>query len=192
MKKPERFDYIKTVGRISLHWNVLEIAYHDLFSYYMRLDRPTLAAVLNRMGNDQKSDLLAFLVETQEKEPEAIPHMIHFRKMFGIVSDNRNIVVHGLPSNLAAINGEVRSVGRYDGLIYRRNKLGKIVPYRASKADLLQTITAIEIAHRYIIAITRPFIFTKKFRAAAYTSLEKPPLPPRLIPNPLPAMPKGG
>jgi hypothetical protein len=111
--------------------------------------------------------------------------------MMHILTDSRNILQHSRPS--------IEPRYGYWGVIYKRNKLGKPVRYKASEDDILQTIYDLGAAHAYAeqlfslkAAQLREQKKGRKFQHfdAWVKAIEKPDLPRKLIPSPLGPMPQ--
>ena len=99
------------------------------------------AAVLNAMNSTSKAALFEFLVSKYESHQGFLGHLSHFREMMHILTENRNILLHSLPS--------VELRFDYQGMIYKRNRLGKPVPYKASADDRIQITLDLHEARGY-------------------------------------------
>jgi hypothetical protein len=201
--KPVPFDLSKTLGNISMQWNYLEVQYHEIISAYLPdLPHDVSAAILNAMGSGQKADFFEFLVAKYEGDDTIKQHIAHFAKMIQIATENRNIAQHSLPS-------APFETFDYEGVIFKRNRLGKPIPYEASDDDLRQVLDDVEETRGYAIDILGilharlAHRLAKKRRVKASVNpppriqqwlalIEKPPLPKKLVPNPLGSVPKGG
>jgi hypothetical protein len=192
--KPILFDLAKAMGNVAIEWNTLEVVYHELIHLYMvELSQDVAAAVLNAMNSTSKAAFFEFLIAKTETHKGFLDHLSHFQKMIHILTENRNILQHSLPDLRFG----------YKGVIYKRNKLGKPVPYEASVDDFLQIITDLQTAREYAYELMKlrgaqvasqiggkrkfPPNVTEMLKA-----IEKPDLPHKLIPSPLGATPQVG
>jgi hypothetical protein len=138
--KPVPFDLVRALGNIAIQWNILEVVYHEFIHFYMfDLSRDVAAAVLNAMSAPAKAAFFEFLIAKNETHEGFLDHLSHFQKMMHILTENRNILQHSLPPVADLRFG-------YEGVIYKRNRLGKPVPYKASVDDFFQIITDLETA----------------------------------------------
>jgi hypothetical protein len=179
--KPVPFDIAKAIGNVAIQWNYLEIIYHEFIHLYMMgLSQDVAAAVLNAMNSTAKAAFFEFLIARNETHDGLLEHLSHFQKMVHILTENRNILQHSLPS--------VDPQFDYEGVIYKRNKLGKPVPYKASVDDFLQIIGDLETARGYaleLMALRKAQVAKQSNVDTWVKAIEKPVLPNRLIPSPL-------
>lgn len=199
LPKPGKFNLASLLGNVSLHWNYLEVQYHEMIHCYLReLPQDVASAIFNAMGSVQKASFFDFLIAKYETEQGMRDHLAHFRKMIQIVTDNRNVLQHSLPS--------VEPRFDYEGTIYKRNQLGKPIPYKASADDLHDVFFDIHNARGYayeLLALLHAK-FTWPGRRKKMTKeqienyrkwlayIEKPPLPHKLVPYPLGSIPTAG
>jgi hypothetical protein len=191
------FDYVRTVGKIAIEWNYLEVLYFEVIGTYIDLPEDTTRAILNGMGANQRIELLDFLTSKCEYDAGVRAHFAHFAQFTTIIGENRNTLQHGLPSTPPGT--------KYRGLVYKRNKQGKPIPYKASPEDLRQILTDIATAKAYAyeilrlsgIRISQEKMIGRRSSGARgrdyselFARLEKPPLPHRIIPLPPAADPK--
>lgn len=200
-RRHTRFDYRKMIGEIALRWNLLEVAYHGIFWPYLKLEMPIVSAILNSMGSDQKAGFLKLLAEHYEEDNNAKVHLAHLSKMMKIVSENRNIAEHALPPNSIVTPTHTLFVGPYTGTVFKRNRIGKIIPYKATKTDLRHVVSDISRTHRYIFKIVEalhrrvaeeqgPAKLNFKSYRKLFAAIDKPPLPRKLAEGRLGPIPK--
>lgn len=192
--EPPPFDLPKALGDIAIEWNYLEVVYHEFIHLYMfDLSQDVAAAVLNTMSSTSKAEFFEFLIAKTETNKAFLAHLDHFRKMLHIVTENRNILQHSLPS--------IEPRFGYEGTIYKRNRLGKPVPYKASEDDFIQIVDDIKTTRGYayelkalrgsqIASRVGPRGMRKRPKRPPHLDawlayIEKPPLPHKLVPFPL-------
>jgi len=100
------------------------------------------ALILNAMNSTSKAALFEFLITKYETHEGFLEHLSHFQKMMHVLTENRNILQHSLPSTEPTYG--------YWGIIYKRNKLGKPVRYKASEDDLVQIAWDLDAARVYV------------------------------------------
>jgi hypothetical protein len=108
--------------------------------------------------------------------------------MMRIVTENRNIIQHSLPT-IYPMHFE------YEGMIFKRNKLGKPVFYKASVDDFFQIIDDLKETSSYAQFLVELCRFPRKKARqkllndyVAHT--EKPSMPHKLVPSPIGPTPK--
>lgn len=203
LPKPIPFDLEKWLGKIALEWNYLEVVYHGLIRYYMfETPRDVADAALNAMSAQSKADFFELLIAKHETHKGLLEHLDHFRKIIQILTDNRNILQHSLPAN------DLRFA--YEGVIFKRNRQGKPVPYKASEEGIIQIEADLRDARGYgheLQALRSAQISSRVTKTGALRKhpkridpfldgwtacIEKPPLPHKLVPSPLGPTQKAG
>ena len=111
-----------------------------------------MAAILNVTAAGKKAELLDFLAKTKENDPIARGHLTHLGKMIAAAAEQRNIVEHSLPNGVGYLDGKF-FVGPYKGTIFKRNRTGKIVAYKATKSDVRWVLSDLNRTYRYAAAI---------------------------------------
>jgi hypothetical protein len=88
--------HMEALGIIAAIYNHLEYTLFVLISVYSQLDNDVAKSLFERISNEQRLKFLRDCNENRTKDNPMHKHVIHFMKCFGIVADNRNVLMHSM------------------------------------------------------------------------------------------------
>lgn len=89
----EAFPIVYLLGLISIDWNMIEQFMTTLIWNYVGGYEVGMA-ITNNLGNRSKSEMLLELARKKEKKKSILGHIERAVKVFAILKDNRNILMH--------------------------------------------------------------------------------------------------
>lgn len=195
-RSPAHSTYARIVGEIAVAWNELEQRLNSLAFHYFTVDSHVGGFVLGEMGNATKAEFAKFLIERFEDNEILKEHGLHLVALINRVRENRNILEHALPLSYG---------GEYHGTIYKQDKRGRFVPFHAPIDALKPLLKNMQDAIPYAFWINRCINWNRDGEADGFkggpttaeaalrvlASLERPPLPDKIAPLPLPLTEEG-
>jgi hypothetical protein len=162
-----------------------------LLGSYFSLTQDTANALYGLLGNRSRIDLLLYMAQKKEKDPDMLDKVKHLCKCFDICRENRNIVAHS----------SVRLLKPSEPIdIFKRSAstLGAFVSFGYDLAEIRRVLAEIETLFGFATLLTTVHLWNGNADIAESlgdpprprVSLPgKPPLPRKL--TPIPPNPKG-
>lgn len=184
-KSPAASTYARIIGEVAIAWNTLERRLDSITFMYLSLDTEVAGFILGELGNATKAELAKFLIERFEKQPAIKGHALHAVNLINRARENRNILEHAHPHAFR---------GSYEGTIYKINRRSNYVVFDAPMSGLKSLVQSMREAETYIRWIQHTITAQSESEdqaiaeamLQALASLDKPPLPDKIAPLPLP------